>query len=923
MIETNALAEKRRDEEVRVDIAFVKIGEHWLEESPDDGVLRAVSSPTQGSLFVAEAIMGGYRFRTCGSTRPLLTDNGVPGLGGPAEPGSVFHLPMVEWNPPEGPHAPERAVSALVELAQAGDLVGHRVALGMFWDDKEHKQLVEDAFAAVMRLPDDKPGVARVKGLWNNQDFRMGVFQGLHDADYLLPYTNPLFPHPILPPGALTIPTFASHFFDPDTKQNWAPVLFPGLTAYSETLRFAQDAANQAINIANGGRNAARDGSSNLGAAHVDELRRAATSAPAPVPNTPHGLCGYKLGLALHYFTDLTQPMHAANFINAIWSWDWRHAGFEKGADVRGPRFRIDPSRVSWTDVDPGAMQYIAQLVMKVASNSKRIFNEKVKPVLETKVTVINTGRTTLINYDNAPWGPEADPILQEAIPAGQLATTTFLVMWGRMSAFYGAGSVFWPRLKPWSAYAPFFFNFRGRTFIVYVDTYLNKNDLYVQPYDNLDVAPKKILTDVTGLPSVVEFDGRLVMAFSKGESLQCLISIDAENWTTAPVPANAKIMREGRPALCVSGGWLFMMWVRSDGTLFWSARTEGNTTWENPNQMQGKAASHSPTLAVFKDQLFAAWTGRKDKDWVYYARYENGSWTNQENLQAVGGESNAGPALIATDGLLLTFYRRPGDNRICFAKTADGHVWDGGRLYEMPGDYPSGSDLVPSPLPGGALVGWSRGYTFAGGLKQSHRLMFTTVGPRRANVEIPDGSLVQPFGSDHIYVVCGYAKFLIPNWDAFTRMRFKLWDVRRESAEVVNALTSTPIDGSLVKEYSNPKVWYVASGARLHVQDMRELNQLVPVKRPQFTIIPDGTVNQIPEKFQRESMAIKVSKTPGQPVAEVPLRDWKVFNLVRTYGTVKRSPIDISQMNDDDLHQLVRAALIVPQSALSTPEVP
>ena len=74
---------------------------------------------------------------------------------------------------------------------------------------------------------------------------------------------------------------------------------------------------------------------------------------------------------------------------------------------------------------------------------------------------------------------------------------------------------------------------------------------------------------------------------------------------------------------------------------------------------------------------------------------------------------------------------------------------------------------------------------------------------------------------------------------------------------------------------------------------------------------------------LQRESMAIKVSKTPGQPVAEVPLRDWKVFNLVRTYGTVKRSSIDISQMNDDDLHQLVRAALIVPQSALSTPEVP
>jgi hypothetical protein len=916
MIAMNELAERRLDKEARVGIAFVKIGEHWLEESPDDGTLRAVASPTQGSLFVAESAMGGYRFRTCGSARPLLTDNGTPGLGEPAEPGSVFHLPMTEWHVPEGPHAAERAVPETIELAQAGDLVGHRIALGMFWDDKEHKQLVEDAFAAVMRLPDDKPGVSRVKALWSNQDFKTGVFQGLHDADYLAPYINPL--------SVVPIPTYASHFFDPDSKQNWAPLLFPGVTAYTETLRFAQDAANQAINIANGGRNAARHGALDLGAAHVEEPGSDAVSALPSAPNTPHGRCGYALGLALHYFTDLTQPMHAANFINALWSWDWRHAGFEKGADVRGPRFRIDPNSVTWAQVDPGAMQYIAQLVMNVANKSKKLFNDKVKPVLETKVFVDNTGRSPVVIYDNAPWGSEADPILQEAIPAGQLATTTFLVMWGRMSAFNGSGPAISPRLGPWSAYGPVFFNFRGRTYIVYVDTYLSKNHLYVQPYDNADVPPKKIYTGVTGLPSVVEFDGRLVMAFSKGEkeTLQCLTSLDAESWKEEPALANAKIKRDSRPALCVHDGRLIMMWVQSDCGLFWSTRTAWNASWGNPSQMQGKAASHSPTLAIFNGQLFAAWTGRNSKDWVYYARYENGAWSSQENLQPVGGESNAGPALIATDGLLLAFYRRPGDDRICFAKTADGRVWDGGRLWEMPGDYPSGSDLVASPLPDGALVGWSRSHTFGGGYRHSHRLMCTLVGPRRAIVDIPDGSLVRSSDSEKIYVVCGYAKFHIPNEGAFTRMKFKLWDVRRESPDVVNALKSTPTDGKLVKEFSDSKVWYIAGGARFHVQDMQELNQLAPGKKPQFIVIPDGTINQIPEKFQRESMAIKFAEIIGQPVSEIPDRNWMVFNLVRVNGIVKLSPVSTSQMDDETLHQMIATALIAPRSALDTSSV-
>lgn len=897
---------------VNAEFVLLKVGEHWLEESADDGALRVVASPTPGSLFLAEAAEGSYRLRACGSARPLVTDGGVLALGVATEPGSLLSLPMAEWSR-ESPGTSEGAVPATAQTAKAGDLAGYRIAPEILWDDREHKQLIEDAFAALMLMPDDKAGVQRVKALWSHADFRAGVLQGLHDADYLGPYTNRIL-------GA--VPTYASHFFDPDTKQNWAPLLFPTQTAYSETIRFAQDAANLATNMASGGKVAARSAAWDVGAESVEPQPLDGASAPPSVPNSIEGRCGYKLGLALHYFSDLTQPMHAANVVNAVWAGDWRHQGFERGADARGPAFRIDPRHVKWTDVDPGAMQYVAQLVMEVARNSKRIYKAKVQALMETKVHVTTAGNHTTIVYDNRPWGPEIDPVLQEAIPAGQLAVTKFLVLWGRTSAFHGAWFVGKARTKPWSDHAPFFFSFRGRTYLLYVDTYMGKNDVYVQPFDS-DVPAEKITSGVKGVPSVVEFEGRLVMAFAHGKTVQCLASLDARNWTAAPAPANAQILQHSRPALCVHEGRLFMVWVDPQKNMHWSTRSPGQTTWAGPGPMPGRLASHSPTLAVFNKQLYVAWTGKNDIDWIYYSRFEGGGWTSQDNLAAAGVASNSGPALIAEDGLLLAFYRRPGDNQVCVSKTTNGRVWDGGQRYVDFADDPSESDIVASPLPDQSLVGWSRAHTLLGGYKGSHRLMCAPVGRERSGVEIPDGALVRASGRAETYVVCGYAKFHIPSPDVFRRMNLQEWDVRRIPVEVVNALTSTPTDGSLLRELSDPKVWYMVAGARLHVENPRELTQLAAERSLRYVVIPDGTVATVPEKYQRESVAIKVSVDPGQPVGSVPLRGWRIFNLVRVQGEVKRSPVDISSLNDDDLRRLVDVALIAPQSALRTPETP
>ena len=86
---------------------------------------------------------------------------------------------------------------------------------------------------------------------------------GLFDADHLNPYYD--------------CASFTSHFYDPNTGLNYCGDISP--TAFTECVRFYEEAV------------------------------RLWTSLPSR-PNESL----YNLGLALHYLTDLTQPMHAANF---------------------------------------------------------------------------------------------------------------------------------------------------------------------------------------------------------------------------------------------------------------------------------------------------------------------------------------------------------------------------------------------------------------------------------------------------------------------------------------------------------------------------------------------------------------------------------------------------------------------------------
>lgn len=99
-----------------------------------------------------------------------------------------------------------------------------------------------------------------------DDDFRDSLCQALADADNKAPYNDPV---------VKIFPTWRSHFYDPDTGTNWMNQTDP--TALTEGCRF-YEASQRAY--------------------HREDWSEA----------------GYNFGLALHYITDLTQPMHAANF---------------------------------------------------------------------------------------------------------------------------------------------------------------------------------------------------------------------------------------------------------------------------------------------------------------------------------------------------------------------------------------------------------------------------------------------------------------------------------------------------------------------------------------------------------------------------------------------------------------------------------
>lgn len=266
-----------------------------------------------------------------------------------------------------------------------------RKTLAPQWREETHAQVVDTAFFIISRHA-NIDGAVTLLTLWENPTFKDALHRGLIDADAFgnVTYTGFLY---------------EKHFYDPDTGTNYFGQRTG--TALTEGLRYFRSSVD-----------------------HLADLRPA-VARRKPLPKDHVTCMGYKLGLSLHYFTDLTQPMHAANFANVFAAGmlhDWRHSGFETYAEINRRRFVGDPQHVRREEIDPAVLGFTdpAEILHGVAAKSKRIFVEKVGPLAEQKIR----HHPIMPPAINNTWGAEADPALQEALPYGQNMTAAFLLFW-------------------------------------------------------------------------------------------------------------------------------------------------------------------------------------------------------------------------------------------------------------------------------------------------------------------------------------------------------------------------------------------------------------------------------------------------------------------------------------------------------------
>ena len=188
------------------------------------------------------------------------------------------------------------------------------------WDDYTHSRIVEVATGLIIKHHINQPPVRQLSMLLNEKAFKDALLRGLREADYNSDYTGLLYKY---------------HFYHPATGQNYMGF---GETAVSMGARHC----NKAIELGN-------------------DIFRKFRHGQRPTQKEFED-CGFQIGIAAHFITDLVQPMHSSNFANVfadrfpMMNWnDLRHSGLEKMTEdlVVDERYIDDAAPFSYDKFDP------------------------------------------------------------------------------------------------------------------------------------------------------------------------------------------------------------------------------------------------------------------------------------------------------------------------------------------------------------------------------------------------------------------------------------------------------------------------------------------------------------------------------------------------------------------------------------------
>ena len=523
------------------------------------------------------------------------------------------------------------------------------------------------------------------------------LLEGLRDADIKPEYAGAI----------LGTNLYYSHFYNPESKANFIDtyrslfsLLIPNavlnqfayVTAFSEAMRYAQEAA------------------------HLFALH------PNPNDQQPRLDAAYKLGLALHYVSDLSQPMHAANMIN--WpGLDWRHSNFEQCAEQSGvhERYQLPVAGTGWHVINPDEQEFAAhsmpQLLDRLAQKSLAVFRNVAAPIMHA---------ADRVHYrkDNPFREETVAPILREGVPLGQRASAAFLLLWSRL----GAG-LRWdmgkdmPCHSPW---APSFFQVGAQTWAVIADQdardtrfcLMNRSssaagvryspgESFVHSYSNC-----------FEVPSVATHGYDVVMAWHARDSrsLWTAYTITGEltsavGWQHINLP-DARIKDNTSPSVVFYAGQFWMLWADyghcypSGEGIYCASFDTGSRSWSAARKIPGISTERSLTVAIQNNLLWMAWPGLRSDEGIFWATTTDLQyWSQQRQTPFVTG---SGPGLGCLNSTMYLFWRAP-NNEVHYSRyDNNAGQWSFPPMPVALSGVSSHQDVRVTTLDNRLLVGWN-----------------------------------------------------------------------------------------------------------------------------------------------------------------------------------------------------------------------
>jgi hypothetical protein len=447
--------------------------------------------------------------------------------------------------------------------------------------------------------------------------------------------------------------TWKSHFYDPDSGCNWLGEKYP--TALTQ------------------------------GSSYFHEARRAFLSGDLYA-------AGYHLGLSLHFLTDLTQPMHAANF-TYLSSDNWGyHSGFESYVlTIQGQTPLPDKYTSSGLGYVPDPY------LVHAARNAKKYVYEICDP------------RWTL-NYQK-PGHPDSDwqeailgTVVNRVLPDAIQVTAQYLVAW--MTGLLAS---------------------HKRT-VLFHQGFGKSGELWYSVYDGISWLKDKMVpgTRMSDSPSAIEHRGA-VYCFHQGtaENGQPWYNMyDGTKWLGDQQVPGTGMSKSPSVVEFDSDLYFFHQGSGQNGELWYNILRNGE--WVGDQQVPGTRMSESPSAVEYAGKLYCFHQGTGENGQLWYNIFDGTNWLGDQ--QVPGTRMSKSPGAIEWNGKLYCFHQGTGENGQLWYNIFDGTNWLGDQ--QVPG---TGMSESPSAVEyAGNLLCFHQGTGQSGELWYNTLLLDATTGQPR-----------------------------------------------------------------------------------------------------------------------------------------------------------------------------------------------